>query len=116
MRHTREQKRAELVAEAQAMIDAYLKWEETAEAPTLVEIEEVILGLRKRLGERMAEVALADQAATQPVEAPLCPTCGHAMRYKGRKASRIESRVGVLAHKRGYYHCPACASGLFPPG
>jgi hypothetical protein len=116
MRRTREQKRVELVAEAQAMLDAYLDWEEQATAPTLVEVEEVILRLRQRLGERMAEVALSDQAATQPVEVPHCPTCGRAMRYKGRKGSRIESRVGVLAHMRGYYHCPACASGLFPPG
>ncbi len=33
MKHTREQKRAELLAEAQALIEEFLDWEEQAERP-----------------------------------------------------------------------------------
>lgn len=115
MRHTREQKRAELLQAAEAMIDAFLDWEEQAPEPTLSEIETEVLKLRRQLSARMAEVAIDDQDAVQPVEAPLCPHCGERLRYKGQKARRLESLVGTLHFQRGYYHCTHCQSGHFPP-
>jgi len=115
MRHTREQKRAELVAAAVAMIDEFLEWEEQAERPTLTQIEDEVVRVRRALGQRLAEVAIADQDAVQPVEAPACPECGAPMRYKGQKERLIESRVGTLAISRGYYHCSRCRERIFPP-
>lgn len=69
MKHTREQKRAKLLAEAQAVIEEFLDWEEQAAQPKLTEIEDEVLALRERFGQRLAEVALADQDAKQPVAA-----------------------------------------------
>ena len=115
MRHTREQKRAELVAAAVTLIDEFLDWEEQAEAPNLTQIEDAVLRVRRGLGQRLAEVAIADQDAVQPVMAPACPQCGEAMRYKGHKARTVESRVGTLAISRGYYHCSRCRERVFPP-
>jgi hypothetical protein len=115
MRHTREQKRTELLKAAEAMIEEFLDWEEQANKPNLTEIEDEVLRLRRQLGQQMAEVAVADQDAVQLVEAPLCPQCGERMRYKGQKRHSVESRVGTLALRRGYYHCSRCRERVFPP-
>lgn len=94
MRHTREQKRTELLAAAQAVIEEFLDWEEQTACPKLTEIEEQVLPLRARFGQRLAEVALADQDRKQLVEAPPCPECAAGMRYKGQKGLNVlTSRV-----------------------
>ena len=116
MKHTREQKRAALLAQAQALLEKFLDWEEQAARPNLTQIEDIALDLRTRFGQELAATALADQEAKQPVEAPQCPSCGAALRYKGQKAVDAESRLGLLEFARGYYYCARCHSGLFPPG
>ena len=116
MKHTREQKRAQMLAAAEAAIEELLDWEEQANKPNLTVIEEEVLRVREGFGERLAEVVLADQDAKQPVTDPACPNCGEAMRYKGQKRVDTESRVGLLAIDRGHYYCAHCESGLFPPG
>jgi uncharacterized protein with PIN domain len=116
MRHTRAQKRAKLLVAAQAAIEELLDWEEQADRPKLTDIETEVLALRERFGQRMAEVVIADQDAKQPVAAPMCPSCGQPLRYKGQKELAAESRVGLLSLKRGHYYCARCHSGLFPPG
>ena len=116
MKRTRAQKKAELMTHAEAVIERLLDWEEETERPNLLQIEEVVLKLRKRLGKRLAEMVVEEQEAVQPAEPPRCPDCGEAMRYKGRKSLDVESRVGALDLERGYYHCACCQSGLFPPG
>jgi hypothetical protein len=116
MKQTRKQKEERLLTAARAVIGEFLDWEEQADRPNLTEIEDVVLRLRERLGERMAEVALADQDAKQPAEAPPCPSCGAAMRYKGQKGTEVATRIGGLAVDRGHYYCARCRSGLFPPG
>lgn len=116
MKHTRTQKNERLMAEAQSIVEDFLNWEEQAEQPDLTQIEDVVLRLRERLGQRMAEMAIEEQAASQPVEAPRCPTCGESMRNKGQKAMGVGSRIGELKIDRAHYYCARCQSGLFPPG
>jgi DNA-directed RNA polymerase subunit RPC12/RpoP len=116
MKCTRDRMKVELLAEAEAVIGEALDWHGEAKAPTLTEVEAIVLKLRKRLGQRMAEMILENQETTQPAEAPLCPSCGLRMRYKGMKSTTVESRVGPLRLERGYYHCARCKSGIFPPG
>ena len=115
MRYTREQKRAELLKAAEAMIEEFLDWEEQAEKPNLSEIEAAVLKVRRQLSERMAVVAIEDQDAALPAEAPLCPHCGQRMRYKGQKARTVESLVGTLRFRRAYYHCKCSQGERFPP-
>jgi uncharacterized protein with PIN domain len=116
MKQTRAQKETKLRKAADEMIEAFLAWDEENSAPNLTEIEEVILALRRRMGEQMLGVALGGQELRQPVESPLCPECGAKMRNKGQKRRAVESRVGGVELERSHYYCACCQSGLFPPG
>jgi len=116
MKHTRKQKEAQLLAEAQSMIEEFLNWEEQTDKPNLTQIADIVLRLRERLGQRMAAVAIDDQDAKQPVEVPTCPTCGEPLRYKGQKDTEVASRIGEIDLERGHYYCARCHSGFFPPG
>lgn len=115
MRFNREQKRAELLQAAEAMIDEFLDWEEQAEKPNLSEIEAAVLQVRRQMSERLAVVAIEDQEAAQPAEAPVCRVCGARMRYKGQKPRTVVSLVGTLRFKRAYYHCSHHQGEHFPP-
>ena len=116
MKETREQKRARLLAAAEAAIDELLAWEETNTAPNLRQIEEEVLKLREGFGQELALTVLEGQEAVQPAAGMKCAQCGQEMRYKGRKPTAIESWVVNSTLKRGYYYCPACKQGIFPPG
>ena len=116
MKRTREQKQVELMAATKATIDELLDWNERSEAPTLTQIEEVILKLRRQIGERMAEVVVEDQEMRRPVPGPKCPRCDQEMGYKGMKETGVESWLGILELERGYFYCHDCREGVFPPG
>ena len=116
MKLSRAQKKAEMEKAAEEIIEALLDWDEENEAPTLGAIEDEVLQLRKRMGRELASQVLENQEATQPIENPSCRDCGRKMRYKGKKPTSVESRLGGLTIKRGYYYCSHCKCGLFPPG
>jgi hypothetical protein len=102
MKRTRAQKRAELRAMAEGLIEEMLDWDEETAEPTLTVIEEKVLRVRERFGQRLAEVVIEGQEAVQPVAGPTCGECGERMRYKGRKRVTPESRLGELRIARGY--------------
>ena len=104
------------MVKAERLIDELLGWDEETEGLTLTDIEDVVLRLRKELGQEMAEVVVSLQEGNRPVPGPACPQCGREMRYKGQKGNTVESRVGTLKTERGHYHCPICGEGVFPPG
>ena len=116
MTRSRQQRKKRLMAEAERLVDELLAWEEEAEEPTLADIEDKVLALRKQLGIELAETVIAGQASKQPVDAPRCSACGCKMRDKGQKDKGVESRLGFLHAERGYYRCPSCGEGVFPPG
>lgn len=115
MKRSKEERRKCLLAKAEKLIDEYLAWEESHPKPDLTEIEEIALGLRKRFGQELAQLAVDEQASRLPAPGPNCPKCGKEMRYKGDKRLDVESRTGGLQVERGYYHCPVCKESLFPP-
>ena len=117
MKRSREQVKANLTSQAEQAIEELIGWTDDTPQPTLAQIEDVILKLHKQLSEQMAQAVLAEQeASTQSVPGPPCPTCGREMRYKGDKAHPVESRIGTIKVQRSYYYCSYCHKGLFPPG
>ena len=116
MKLTRGQKEARLRASADGIIAALLAWDEEQSAPSLTEMEDTVLELRRRMGQELLAVLVAGQELSQPAENPRCPACAGEMRYKGQKGRGVESRVGGLKVERGYYYCACCESGFFPPG
>jgi hypothetical protein len=116
MKHSRQEKKEALSKRAEELIEQLLEWEDGNPRPTLTQIEDEIMHLRKELGKEMAKLVLEEQGTKAQVPGPNCPNCGKEMRYKGQKMDRVESRVGELEIERGYYYCPECEEGLFPPG
>jgi len=114
MKRTRAEMRADLMRQAEVLVDELLDWNEQTSEPTLTQIEEVVLKLRQRLSEQMAMTVIESQEATRSVPSPKCPTCQVEMHYKDMKQDTVESRVGQLALNRGYYYCETCRTGLFP--
>ena len=116
MKHNRAERKAALLRQAEELVDELLGWEDQNQRPTLTEIEDIVLKLRKRMGEQMAQSVVEAQAAQAPVPGPKCPECGREMHAKSRKRRRVESRAGSVPLKRTYYYCEHCRRGSFPPG
>ena len=116
MRKSQEKLKAEFMAEAEVLFDELMNWEEENKEPDLTQIEEIILKLRKRFGEQIAQAVIQRQEKRQPAEKLSCPQCGGELVKKGEKNNRVEPRVGLMEIERGYYYCPKCKQGIFPPG
>jgi hypothetical protein len=112
---TRAQRKAEMLADAEQLIEQMLNWTEQTERPNLTQIETIVLELRRQFGKTLAENAIAAQGMAQPVTAPPCPECGKPMQSKGGKDKTVLSHAGDLHLQRTHYYCPTCERGLFPP-
>ena len=89
---------------------------------TLKEIEEAVDGglARARAG-LVQDVALASEA-TKAIsnpgdEGPRCGRCDHPLESRGQHTRRLTAHHDQAINlKRSYMVCPACMTGLFPPG
>ncbi len=115
MKPTRAQVEKELEGKAQGIIKRLLDWNDTHPAPDMTQIENIVLELREELGVEFAASLLKSQEKAEPV-LERCRRCGQEMVNKGRKRKIVESRIGGVELERGYYYCPECGAGIFPPG
>ena len=101
MKKSRGQLKAEFIAEAEELFDELMEWDEQTDKPNLTQIEEIVLELRKRFGERMAQTMMMRQEERQPAERVDCPQCGGEMATKGLKDNQVETRIGNVKIERG---------------
>ena len=125
MKPSRAGRKTALLQQAEVLVDELLEWEDEHQRPNLTEIEDIVLALRKRIGEQtpahasgasVAQSVVDYQAAQSPVPGHTCPTCGREMHAKSRKRRRVESRAGSLPLERTHFYCDHCWRGSFPPG
>jgi uncharacterized protein with PIN domain len=116
MKKSQEKLKAEFMEEAEALFDELMNWEGENQEPDLTQIEEIVLKLRKRFGEQLAQAVIQRQEKRQPAEKMKCPQCGGELVTKGEKNNQVETRIGLIKMERGYHYCPKCKQGIFPPG
>jgi hypothetical protein len=113
MSETKTEWRAKLVAQAQARIEEALAQSEGPKR--LVDIERLVSETTRQIGQELEAEILAERGAVSG-PGPVCEGCGREMRYKGDKRRYVVTRNGEQRLQRGYYYCPDCSGGLFPPG
>lgn len=101
-------------------VEGFVEWKGEERAYTFEEIEEEALEIGRAVVREMMGVAVEEECAKEERHRgrpePNCEGCGRPMRYSGRRGRGIESKVGEVRIERGYYHCPSCKVGIFPPG
>lgn len=98
------------------------QWRTAHPRATLAEIEAEteagIVRLRARMVEETAHASAArDWRAQPPAERPRCPGCGQPLQARGEDTRHLTlPGEQQLPLRRQYGTCPACGTGLFPPG
>jgi len=105
---------------ADEVLTEVAEWRVQHPAATLREIEHALDERLARLRARMLQdVALASAATAARAggKPPGCPDCGTPMTVEGARTRRLRTTYDQeLALQRAYARCPACGTGLFPPG
>jgi len=105
--------------QAAQTMTAIAEWRESHPRATWSELETAVddelAGLRTQL---LTDSAVASAMTDPPRDArPPCPTCGGGLHDAGRHARRlVTERDEAVVLTRTYLRCPACGTGLFPPG
>ena len=114
MRPNDKELKAEMMAAAEEVNEKLLAGRKEKEELSLGDIERLVRQAGQDvMGELTGTLA---QAEAQGGESRECPECGRKMRYKGRKKRELVTETGEVSLERGYYYCPKCQKGVFPPG
>ena len=115
MPQSKKKLKAQMMREAEELIDKLLEQKKPASEITLSEIEQAAVETGMGFQQAVAEHLAADSQG-EPSEIPQCPDCGKKMKMKGYRKRRVETEAGEVELKRPYYYCQACQRGIFPPG
>ena len=96
------------------------EWRAAHPRATLGEIEQEVdarlAAARAKLLEAAA-VAGPDGDPARGAAPPVCPACGAVMVVEGERTRRLRTtHEQELVLRRSYTRCPACGTGVFPPG
>jgi hypothetical protein len=116
MRTSRAERKLEMMSQLEQAVERVLDWQDDHPTFRLEELEGFVLQLRREFGATIAEAVIGQLDNRRQVKGPPCPARGGVMVNKGLKRKELETRVGEVSIEREYYHCPACAGGVFPPG
>lgn len=80
--------------------------------------DEIETEVQRQLAGLQAELmATLTGPESESAESPACPACGERMRSCGQRTRQVLTRMGRwVSLERAYAVCPACGTGLFPPG
>ena len=102
------------------VVSGFRAWREAHPTATLGEIEQALDERWARARARLLEDAALTSAAAdlrRTAERPICPACGARMHADGTEVRRLAtSGDQTLSLRRSRARCPACGTGLFPPG
>ena len=101
------------------VLTGFRAWREQHPTATLTEIEDELDRRWYRPRARVVEDAAVRSAAASGATTArrACPTCGAPMQADGREVRRLTTTGDeVLTLVRAHARCPACGTGLFPPG
>ena len=106
------------LAETAERFAALEAWRQAHPTATWTEIEAAVdaqLGpLRAQL---LGETAMASDATGLGGVQRVCPECGEPLHAAGTRRRRLCSEQDASVKlERTYARCPACGTGLFPPG
>jgi hypothetical protein len=106
------------LAEAADRFAALDAWRQTHPRATWTEIEAAIdAQLGPLRAQMLGETAVASDAADLQGERPVCAGCGTVLVAGGKHRRRLRGEHDIaLEMDRTYARCPACRTGLFPPG
>ena len=102
--------------------EALWAWRQQHPTATFNALEEAVEQQVDRLrAQLLTDLALASRAADlrdkQAGAPPRCPTCGERLIRQGRHRRRVQITGNQPVDlERDYAVCPACETGLFPPG
>jgi hypothetical protein len=85
---TKDEFRAALMAEAEARVNELVEGREDGKPMTLTEMEDLVLDVRGKIGERMLELLIERQEASQIRPTPTSAESGKPMHNKGKKRRR----------------------------
>ena len=113
--------RGNLEQDVLAQVKVFSDWkQQEGKVYNLEEMETQALAVAKEVARALLSYGVADERQVEqqqrPEVEPKCPECGKGMRYGGQRGKTVGSKAGEVSYQRGYYHCPACGAGLFPPG
>ena len=83
----------------------------------LTELEDVCLDVRALLTEKMLQIALQRQAATQPQQPSTyrtCPSCQQPLTCNEAEPRLVQTRVGEAQWQEPEGYCPRCRRAFFP--
>ncbi len=102
------------------VFSGFRAWRAAHPTATLTEIEQALDDRWMRARAQVVEDAavLSAAAALNRTSArPACPRCGTRMQADGTEGRRLTTDGDhPLTLRRSHARCPACGSGLFPPG
>jgi uncharacterized protein with PIN domain len=110
---TDDELKVQMMAQAEAAIEALLAERQKKGKLDLSDIEH----LAREAGQRVMQELTVDLVNTEAAaeEGTKCPGCGQKLCYKGEKARDLVTETGEVRLERGYYYCPTCRKGIFPP-
>ena len=93
-------------------------WRTAHPRATFAEIEAVVDERLNGMRARMLEDLALASAAASAAEAPgACPECSQPLQRRGTQTRTLTVQGDQPVHlRRPYAVCPACGTGLFPPG